>query len=335
MRSRRHSKGVPLAVAVFLAALATGTGLAAVAAAQGTSGVPIGQPITGSITYYNNAGLDACGASIDASSQLLVAVSHQWWTTANPNDDPICHGISVQVTYHGNTITVPVEDKCPSCDADHIDLSQPAFAKLAPLSVGIVHGITWKFVTSGGSPETQAPAQDNVVTTPAPSASDASTPAPGNAVTTPTPSTSAASTPAPGIAATTPAPGNSDAITGLNGLCVEVRGASTADFTPVQLAACNGTAAQQWTVAGNGTLRALGKCMGIHHGGTANGITVDLYHCNNTGGQVWRPLSDAALFNPQSGKCLDDTKRSAAPGTQLQIWSCTDAANQRWFLPGA
>jgi Ricin-type beta-trefoil lectin domain/Lytic transglycolase len=258
--------------------------------------VPIGQPITGSMTYYDNAGLDACGASIDASAQYLVAVSHRWWTAANPNDDPICRGISVRVTYNGNSITVPVEDKCPSCDADHIDLSQPAFAKLAPLGVGIVDGITWKFVDSGGSSESQAPA-----------ASDASA----------------------------PPPGNSDAITGLGGLCVEVRGARTADFTPVQVAACTGTSAQQWAAGSGGTLRALGKCMGVHHGATANGTTVDLYHCNNTGGQAWQPLSDGSLLNPQSGKCLDDTGWSTTPGTQLQIWSCTDAANQHWALPRA
>src|ERR1700733_4463423 len=138
MRSWRLSRRVPLAVVVILAGLGAGTGLA-VAAAQGTADVPIGPPITGSITYYNNAGLDACGKPIDASSQFLVAVSHQWWTAANPNDDPICHGISVQVTYNGKTITLPVEDKCASCDADHIDLSQPAFAELAPLSVGVVN----------------------------------------------------------------------------------------------------------------------------------------------------------------------------------------------------
>jgi len=54
------------------------------------------------------------------------------------------------VTYNGRTITVPVRDKCPSCDATHIDLSQPAFAQLAPLSVGVVNGITWQFVSSGG-----------------------------------------------------------------------------------------------------------------------------------------------------------------------------------------
>jgi hypothetical protein len=312
MRSWRPIKRVPrsLAAAVIVAALGAGTALAAaMASTHGTAGLPVGEPITGSITYYNNVGLDACGASIDASSQYLVAVSPHWWTTANPNDDPICHGVSVQVTYKGKTITVPVEDECASCDADHIDLSQPTFADLAPLSVGVVNGITWKFIESGGSSEDLASAPDS---------SDASA------------SSSASASPAPSSIS----PGT-DQITGMDGLCVDVRGANTANWTPVQLYTCNGTDAQQWTVAANGTLQALGKCMGVHHGATTNGTTVDLYQCNNTGGQVWQPLNDGSLFNPQSGKCLDDPTSSTTPGTQLQIWSCTDAANQHWTLPSA
>jgi hypothetical protein len=43
-----------------------------------------------------------------------------------------------------------------------------------------------------------------------------------------------------------PPPGGS-AITGYQGLCVDVRGASSANFTPVQVYTCNGTSAQQWS----------------------------------------------------------------------------------------
>ena len=123
-------------------------------------------------------------------------------------------------------------------------------------------------------------------------------------------------------------------ITGLGGLCVDVRGANPADFTPVQVYTCNGTNAQQWTVVAAGsTLRALGKCLDINSGGTADGTTVDLYACNSTGAQVFIPQSDGALLNPQSGKCLDDTNFSTTPGTQLQIWDCTGNTNQSWHLP--
>ncbi|WP_308288789.1 ricin-type beta-trefoil lectin domain protein [Streptomyces humicola] len=122
-------------------------------------------------------------------------------------------------------------------------------------------------------------------------------------------------------------------ITGYGGLCVDDSGASTANFNPIQVYTCNGTGAQQWTVAAGNTLQVLGKCMDINGGGTTNGTTVDLYDCNGTGAQVWQPQSNGALLNPQSGKCLDDTNWSTTPGTQLQIWDCTGNANQKWTLP--
>src|SRR5580700_1166888 len=123
-------------------------------------------------------------------------------------------------------------------------------------------------------------------------------------------------------------------ITGYAGLCVDVRGANPANFTPVQGYTCNGTGAQQWTVVQAGsTLHALGKCMDINGGGTADGTRVNLYDCNNTGAQVFVPQANGSLYNPQSGKCLDDTNWATTPGTQLQIWDCTGNANQVWNLP--
>ncbi|RLV04631.1 hypothetical protein CTZ27_10520 [Streptomyces griseocarneus] len=130
------------AVAALVAAvtgIALGTGTAA-------ADVPVGKPMTGKMTYYTDKGYGACGTPIDATSQDLVAVSPSWWASANPNNDPLCRGISVEVSYNGKTIRVPVKDKCLSCDPTHIDLSQPTFQKLAPLDRGVVNGITWKFV---------------------------------------------------------------------------------------------------------------------------------------------------------------------------------------------
>ncbi|WP_034090523.1 ricin-type beta-trefoil lectin domain protein [Streptacidiphilus albus] len=128
--------------------------------------------------------------------------------------------------------------------------------------------------------------------------------------------------------------GSTGPITGYGGLCIDDRSASTADYNPVQVYTCNGTAAQQWTVVQAGsTLHVLGKCLDIDAGGTADGTLVDLYDCNDTGAQVWEPQSDGALYNPQSGKCLDDTNWSTTPGTQLQIWDCSGNANQAWNLP--
>jgi hypothetical protein len=130
-----------------------------------------------------------------------------------------------------------------------------------------------------------------------------------------------------------PPPGSGPVTLAYNGLCMDVRGANTTNFTPVQVYTCNNTNAQQWTVVQAGsTLHALGKCLDINGGGTADGTTVDLYDCNNTAAQVFIPQSNGSLYNPQSNKCLDDTGWGGS-GTQLQIWDCTGNSNQQWNLP--
>ncbi|NUP51020.1 MAG: ricin-type beta-trefoil lectin domain protein [Catenulispora sp.] len=125
-------------------------------------------------------------------------------------------------------------------------------------------------------------------------------------------------------------------IVGYQGLCLDDKSASTANFNPIQVYTCNGTTAQNWTVDTTGhTLQVLGKCLDVNGGGTANGTLVDLYDCNGTGAQVWMPQSDNTLRNPQSGRCLDDTNWSTTPGTQAQIWDCAGSANQQWTLPAS
>jgi len=131
---------------------------------------------------------------------------------------------------------------------------------------------------------------------------------------------------------TPPPSGSTGPITGYEGLCLDDRSASTADFNPIQVYTCNGTNAQDWTVNSNGTLTVLGNCLDVDGAGTANGTTVDLYPCNGTGAQSWVHESNGELVNTNSGKCLDDTGWGGS-GTQVQIWACADTANQQWNLP--
>ncbi|MCZ7438661.1 glycosyl hydrolase family 18 protein [Micromonospora sp. WMMC241] len=133
---------------------------------------------------------------------------------------------------------------------------------------------------------------------------------------------------------TTPPPsGRTGPITGIGGKCVDVAAAGTTNGTAVQLYGCNGTAAQSWTVAGDGTLRALGKCLDVTSAGTANGTKIQLWDCNGTGAQVWQAQGNGTLRNPVSNRCLDATDNSSADGTRLQIWDCFGGANQVWRLP--
>lgn len=137
MRKTTKSFGV-LAAAAVLPLTMSGTAWA---------DIPFDQPVNGRATYYNDAGFGACGTQINAATQMLVAAPAAYWTTANPNNDPLCQGVSIRVSYNGRTITVPVVDKCPSCDSAHIDLSQPAFAQLADTNLGNIP-VTWTFVHS-------------------------------------------------------------------------------------------------------------------------------------------------------------------------------------------
>jgi len=129
-----------------------------------------------------------------------------------------------------------------------------------------------------------------------------------------------------------PPPPGSGPITGYQGMCLDVRAAGTADGTAVQVYACNGTNAQQWTQTSGNQLQALGKCLDVSGAGTADGTKVQLWTCNGTVAQVWQHQSNGEYVNPNSGKCLDDTGWGGS-GTQVQIWTCADSANQQWSLP--
>ncbi|MEU6607681.1 family 16 glycosylhydrolase [Streptomyces shenzhenensis] len=122
------------------------------------------------------------------------------------------------------------------------------------------------------------------------------------------------------------------AIKGLAGKCVDVAAANSANGTPVQLYDCNGTAAQQWSVGSDGTIRALGKCLDVTGNGTADGSTVQLWDCTGGPNQKWAVSAAHDIVNPQADKCLDVTDNNAANGTRLQIWTCSGGANQKWTV---
>ncbi|MER7799033.1 ricin-type beta-trefoil lectin domain protein [Streptomyces parvulus] len=128
----------------------------------------------------------------------------------------------------------------------------------------------------------------------------------------------------------TPGPGE---VKGVGGKCLDVDNSMTADGTKVQLWTCNGTGAQQWTRADDGTLRALGKCLDVSNGGTADGTRIQLWTCNGTGSQEWAPQSDGTVRNPQSAKCLDASGGTWNDGTPVHLWTCHTGTNQKWFLP--
>lgn len=116
-------------------------------------------------------------------------------------------------------------------------------------------------------------------------------------------------------------------------LCVDDASSTTTDGTHVQIWGCNSTYAQDWIVAGDGTIRTLGKCLDVDHSGTTNGTLIQLWTCNGSGAQQWTTGANGSLVNPQSKLCLDDPNSSTTNGTQLQLYTCNGSGAQNWKLP--
>jgi hypothetical protein len=101
----------------------------------------------------------------------------------------------------------------------------------------------------------------------------------------------------------------------------------------IQIYTCNGTDAQDWTVAPDNTLQVLTDCMDVTGGATTAGTDIDLNTCNGTAAQQWERNSSGELVNPASGLCLTDTSGGATVKTQLTLETCADTTGQVWTLP--
>jgi hypothetical protein len=99
---------------------------------------------------------------------------------------------------------------------------------------------------------------------------------------------------------------------------------------------------QQWSYLTSNQLIESGAwvdltgqyCLDVAYGGSSDGTPVGLYPCNsNDSAQKWQIVGQS-IFNPQSGKCLDDP--SGEEGVELQIWDCNIGgnANQNWDIVG-
>ncbi|NMO50566.1 family 16 glycosylhydrolase [Actinoplanes sp. TBRC 11911] len=131
---------------------------------------------------------------------------------------------------------------------------------------------------------------------------------------------------------TTPPPpgGGSMLRSALSGRCIDIPAANPVDGARLQTYDCNGSAAQQWTFNGDGTLRAMGKCMDPAGGALANGTPIQLVTCNGNPVQRFTLSAAGDLVNVSANRCVDVKDRNTANGAQLQLWDCGGGSNQKW-----
>jgi expansin len=110
------------------------------AAPPGPAAVPLGEQQQGVATYYDADGSGNC--SFDPSpSDLMIAAMND----AEYQGSAVC-GACAEVNGPQGNVRVRIVDRCPECQKGHLDLSQQAFERIAPLVDGRVP-IQWRLVS--------------------------------------------------------------------------------------------------------------------------------------------------------------------------------------------
>jgi expansin len=123
--------GAAAAVIALSVGLVQGHGGTADAAALSAAGT-VGSASGIATHYVLQGGGGNCSYPGPPANQLFVALSPGEYASAAP-----C-GSYLEVKGPNGSVRVKVIDQCPECKAGHIDLSEKAFAKLAPLVRGII-----------------------------------------------------------------------------------------------------------------------------------------------------------------------------------------------------
>ncbi|WP_244187992.1 RICIN domain-containing protein [Streptomyces regalis] len=141
-----------------------------------------------------------------------------------------------------------------------------------------------------------------------------------------------------------------------SGQCLDDTNLSTANGTQYQQYHCEGGYQQMFDfkpVAGRANTYTVvnqhsGKCLDVSGRSTADGAAVIQYTCNGATNQMFTLNPVTALGNSKdyqlvavhSGKCVDVSEISTAPGAKIHQWTCDPASalnnkkNQIWRLQG-
>jgi expansin len=126
--------GVALAVMVGIGQLTGGQAACTTSALSLSALTAQAGTVSGIATHYVLEGLPNCSYPTPPSNGLFVALSPSEYESAGA-----CGGYITVTGPNRTSVTVQVIDQCPECATGHIDLSEPAFAELAPLGAGLIN----------------------------------------------------------------------------------------------------------------------------------------------------------------------------------------------------
>ncbi|WIM99064.1 RICIN domain-containing protein [Actinoplanes oblitus] len=245
-------------------------------------------------------------------------------------------GVVTVLAVAGYTALRPVFE--PTLSADLPDRPLPAVTGPAAASASPSPGDDAAGATTGSAGSTGTGGDSGHTRDPKPTASVAASSGPATTATTPatrtTASAEAGSTagsgttaPLPAAIAPSPLTAGTGALVSGNGLCLDVPNAIPSDDNSMQVFDCNGSIAQVWTLADDGTLRVMGRCALL-----VGDDTVHLADCDRRTPSLWRTTGAHEVINMASNECLTDPSGGARPGTRVVVVRCTGESHQRWSL---
>ncbi|MQS13959.1 hypothetical protein F7Q99_17195 [Streptomyces kaniharaensis] len=112
----------------------------------------------------------------------------------------------------------------------------------------------------------------------------------------------------------------------LPGLCLDSRVAG--DPAAVGAGTCDGSPAQAWTMADDGSIGQSGRCMEDPD----LGFPV-LTTCTSRPDQRWRVTPTGQLANQDSGRCVDTPGAASGGAAQVRMRPCDGRTGQEWHPP--
>ncbi|KAJ2977767.1 hypothetical protein NQ176_g4191 [Zarea fungicola] len=89
--------------------------------------------------YQPNGNYGACGLQLYNNDNVIAIPPAFWHNKAN------CHK-KVLLEYRGKKIITTIEDLCPSCASDKIDLTEGLFRRFDSTQLGILKNLEWKIL---------------------------------------------------------------------------------------------------------------------------------------------------------------------------------------------
>lgn len=117
----------------------------------------------------------------------------------------------------------------------------------------------------------------------------------------------------------------------LSGRCLSVTGGSTTPGATADIYACNGSAAENWTLHSNGTVvGASGDCLQGTASPTGLKAPVDIEPCTGATDQQWTVTPSGTLVDAASGLCLSVAGASTANAAPADTYTCNASPSETW-----